>query len=146
MPANQIINPAESTEKNLSALFTAPFIATGAITKGMAVQLVTTYTTTTKPVKVKKATTTGNYLVIGIATKTVASGTLVQVVTYGPVLALRHVAVGLTKGQAVLQTATNAGYSTSAATAVLGKTIGVALQTVAATVATGFVRIFVRVV
>jgi hypothetical protein len=132
MPVNQITNPAESTEANQSAIMTAQFIATGAIAKGMGVQLLTTYPLTTGvALKVKKATTTANILIVGIAARAATSGTLVTVVVYGPVQALLFTTIGSTKAQAVLQTNTNAGYVKTAATPVLGKTYGVCLQTVA---------------
>lgn len=144
MPNNQITNPGYSTESNYGAISTAQFIATGALTKGMLVQLLTTYPTTSGVgAKVKKATTTGNFLLVGVVSKSVTSGTVVTVITNGPAQVLRHVTVGITKAQAVLQTGTNSGYAKSTATAVLGKTLGVALQTVASTVATGFAWVYV---
>ena len=140
MPVNQIINPAEATEANVSALFTAPFVATGAITKGDAVQLVTAVTSTL-PFKVKKAVITANFLVIGIATKTVATGTLVTVITYGPAQAL--VKTNVVKGDPVLQTGVNAGRVKTTAVPILAKTIGVALQT-KTTAVTALVWIYVE--
>lgn len=130
-PVNQIINPAESTETQVPPLFTAPYIATGAITKGMIVQVVTTYSTSGKPIKVKKATTTENFLIIGVAANTAATGTLVRVITYGPAKVILFTTIASTKADAVLQTGTNAGYAKATATAVLGKTLGVWLETVA---------------
>ena len=144
MPVNQIVNPAESTESNLSGLFTAPFFATGAITKGEAVQLVTAVTGTVS-FKVKAAVITANFLVIGIATKSVTSGTLVTVTTYGPALAL--IKTNVVKGDLVLQTGVNAGrVKTVVPPSVvtdIGKVIGVALQT-KTTAVTALVWIYVE--
>lgn len=133
MPVNQIINPAESTENNLSGLFTAPFIVTGAVTKGDIVQLVTPYTTGSKPLKVKKATTTASNLIVGVATTTVASGTILQVTTYGPAQVLFK--TDSVKADPVVQTGTNTGFGKTVAytAATVGRILGVCLETVTST-------------
>lgn len=134
MPANLITDPAAySTEAFSGAIFTQTFIATGTIAKGTVVQLVTGYTSTTAPIKVKAATTTENFLLLGVALKAAVTGGIVQVITSGIAKTLVHTAT--TKADVVLQTGTNAGYAKTTGTAVLGKTLGVCLETTAGTTA-----------
>lgn len=128
MPVNQITDPgAYSTETAAGAITTAVFQATGSIAKGAVVQLVTGFTGT-GPLLVKTATTTANKLIVGVALTAASTGTLVQVVTNGPVQALCN--TNTVKAEAVLQTTTTAGYVKTAATGILGETLGVSLETV----------------
>lgn len=134
MPVNLITDPgAYGTETFASAIVTQTFIATGTLAKGTVVQLVTGYTTTLAPIKVKAATTTENFLLVGVVLRTAAAGTPVQVVTSGVAKCIVHTAT--TKADIVLQTGTNAGYAKTTATAVLGKTLGVCLETTTGTTA-----------
>ena len=140
MPANQIVNiQAESTETFTAAVVTGVYQATGAITKGMLVVLVTAETAT-KPVKVKKAPHTGSTFLIGVAMNTAATGTLVQVVVNGPVQVKTK--TNVVKGQFVIvdTAATHTGFgktlaiaTTTHITLVVGKVIGVWLNTLTTT-------------
>lgn len=123
-PVNQITNPGYNTEIATAGQTTAVFMATGAITKGMLVQLVTGYPGTGS-IKVTKSATAENSYILGVAANTAASGGLVTVITNG--LAFVLVSAAVTKGQFLVQSTTAAGKGVSAATAAVGKTVGVVL-------------------
>lgn len=142
MPVNQITNPgAYSTETFDPSLMTETYIATGALIKGQLVQVVYTTVTPAKPIKVKKTVTTANFSVCGIVKTAVATGGIAQVVVSG--IAKAAIKTNVVKDKIAVVTGTNAGYAKSGTTtAVLGKTVGVWLQTV--TTSTGFALIYVK--
>lgn len=129
-PVNQITNPgAYSTLVATSGIVSSVFVATGALTVGNVVQIVTTYSGT-GPIKVKKSTTIANAYLVGVVRNKVATGGLVTVILEGVGQVLCSAAV--TKAQYLIQSTATAGQAKSAATATLGKTIGTVLKTTGA--------------
>lgn len=147
MPVNQIVDiQAQATETFTAAIVTQVFQATGAITKGMLVAIVTTETVTS-PVKAKACPKTGSNLLVGVAANTAASGGLVTVITAGP--ALTKIKSKVTKLTFAIVDPTHTGIgkglallTTTKITVVIGKVIGVWMNTL--TTLTGSTWLYVN--
>lgn len=106
--------------------FLHSFLAEGAITKDMIVELGTAYP------QVKKHTTTQTSIVIGIAMETVDSAEMVVVCCFGPIKKVISDSNGITRGHLVIASGTTAGYCQSQSYAdgtTLHGSLGIALET-----------------
>lgn len=136
MPINQLTDPnAPDTLLANSGTVLETYVngTTTTLVVGELVQIVTSFTGT-GPVKVVKASKTGNFLTIGVVVggkgpgRTVPKGTIAQVCVLGVCQAL-FAAGTITAGHLVIVSTATSGLCKTAAGATLGKTYGVVLQT-----------------
>lgn len=153
MPVDQIINStAEEGETYISGGRVVEYYrydpsASGNLINGTLVTLEALTSPSTGPVLIDKATTTPDFLMLGVIvnapTDGVAPGGVAEVCVEGFCLALFD-ANDTTAGDLGLQSATTAGSLTESATATLGKTMCTILESVTIASGTALVPVYVH--
>jgi hypothetical protein len=153
MPVDQITNPtAEEGEAYLGGgqvveMYQYDPAASGNLLNGMTVALEALTSPSVGPVLIKKATTTPDFLMLGIVTGAPTGGytpgQVVEVVVDGYALALFD-ANNTTAGHLGLQSSTTAGDLTDSATATLGKTMCTILSSVTIASGSALVPVYVH--
>ena len=149
-PVNQITDPlSEENEAQVIGHFELECVydsaASGNLTNGMVVAI--EVSDTGLPFLVKKATTTPDFLMLGVVvnapTGGVIPGNVVSILTEG-VCQVLFDANNTTHGHLALQSSTTAGTATDSATATLAKTLGTILQSVTISSGTALVWVYVH--
>jgi hypothetical protein len=154
MPVAQLTNPAaEENEGASSGVHTISAINgdTVALNPGQLVEFVTPFVAGTSQFKVKRSSTTADFLLAGVLTGsstetsagTIAVGAACEVIVEGHTQGL--FGASTTAGDVVTQSTTTAGICLDAGTTpVLYKTIGVVLNTVTISSGTALVDMYVH--
>lgn len=153
MPVDQIPNPAATESETyigggqVVEMYTYDSSQSGNLTNGMLVAIETLTAPSIGPALIKKATTTPDFLMLGIVinapTGGYTPGSVVEVVVEGWALALFD-ANNTTAGHLGLQSSTTAGSLTDSATATLGKTMCTILEAVTIASGTALVPVYVH--
>lgn len=153
MPVDLITNPtAEESESYISGGRVVEYYQydssqSGNLVNGTLVAMESLTSPSTGPALIKKATTTPDFLMLGVVTNAptggYAPGSVVEVCVEGFCLALFD-ANNTTAGHLGLQSSTTAGSLTDSATATLGKTMCTILEAVTISSGTALVPVYVH--
>lgn len=152
MPAKSIVNPLGQSGENPDNGLEVQYYqfdpaASGTILTGQIVKAKASLASSTSPVLAITTSSTGDFTFLGVAINAPAGGYLpgqvIEVATAGKVNVLFD-DNSTTFGHLAIQSAATAGQATDSATATLGKTLGVILETVTVSVAGTLVPVLLR--